>query len=179
MVAQTDFRKLLLEGRHRLSLGRVHDVIAQVQAQPRLTAKLVELLWDDDSGVVNRAAQAVELLSRQHAEIFQPWKSELIGLLTESEEKKLRWSLAAALPRLRLSPAECLRSAEILNGFLEDSSSVVKTCALQGLYNLAQQEESLQAEVGELLRIYSRSGTPAMRARSRILLKNQGQRNAL
>ena len=43
--------------------------------------------------------------------------------------------------------------------------------ALQGLVDLTRQDGSLIPEVIDLLNIHSRCGTPAMRARSRILLK--------
>lgn len=85
-------------------------------------------------------------------------------------ENKLRWSLVAMIPRLELTALECRRVAETLQSWLEDSSSIVKTCALQGLADLTRQDPSLQPMVLDLLRIHSRSGTPAMRARGRMLL---------
>jgi hypothetical protein len=58
-----------------------------------------------------------------------------------------------------------------LRTYLEDQSSIVKTAAMQGLADLTRQEASLLPEVLDTLRILARSGTPAMRARGRILLK--------
>jgi hypothetical protein len=75
------------------------------------------------------------------------------------------------VPRIPLTVAECRRVAGILESCLEDRSSIVKTCALQGLADLARQDASLLPEVIDLLRVHSRSGTPAMRARGRMLLK--------
>lgn len=75
------------------------------------------------------------------------------------------------IPRLRLTAAECARAAVVLQGWLEDSSSIVKTFAMQGLADLAGQETSMQPMVLDMLRTLSRSGAPAMRARGRILLK--------
>jgi hypothetical protein len=42
---------------------------------------------------------------------------------------------------------------------------------MQGLAGLGRQNPSLLPEVLDLLRILTRSGTPAMRARGRILLR--------
>jgi hypothetical protein len=42
---------------------------------------------------------------------------------------------------------------------------------MQGLADLTRHDPSLLPEVLDMLRILSRSGTPAMRARGRILLK--------
>jgi hypothetical protein len=53
---------------------------------------------------------------------------------------------------------------------LQDRSSIVKTCALQALAELAVDDSSIRHEVTELLRQSTRNGTPAMKARSRKLL---------
>ena len=75
------------------------------------------------------------------------------------------------LPRLELTAAECRRVAAVLKGWLGDRSSIVKTAALQGMADLTRQDPAMTTEVVDLLRLCGRSGTPAMRARSRILLK--------
>jgi hypothetical protein len=95
----------------------------------------------------------------------------LIGLLAEATENKLRWCLAPVIPRLALTVPECKRVAETLLSYLDDKSSIVKTMALQGLADLTRQDASLLPMVIDLLSIHSRSGTPAMRARGRMLLK--------
>lgn len=130
-----------------------------------------------------RAADALEKLTRCSPNAPNPvresllvlipssWKAPLIGLLAETTENKLRWCLASVVPRLALTIPECRRVAETLQSYLEDRSSIVKTCALQGLADLTRQDASLLPEVIDLLRIHSRSGTPAMRARGRTLLK--------
>jgi len=74
------------------------------------------------------------------------------------------------IPRLQLTEAEAQRVAAQLTAYLEDRSSIVKTFALQGLWDLAQQHASVRPLVLELLQSAARSGTPAMRARARKLL---------
>jgi hypothetical protein len=171
MATAESIRSMLAAGRQPLSSGRTAEVVNLVRAHPRRAAQLLECLWDQDPGVAMRAAGALEKLSRSHASIFSSWKAPLLGLLAEATENKLRWSLAAMIPRLELTALECRRVAETLQSWLEDSSSIVKTCALQGLADLTRQDSSLQPMVLDLLRIHSRSGTPAMRARGRILLR--------
>jgi type I restriction enzyme M protein len=53
---------------------------------------------------------------------------------------------------------------------VEDGSSIVKTCALQALADLAVDDSSIRPGVMEILRQSTRKGTPAMKARSRKLL---------
>lgn len=117
-----------------------------------------------------RAADAAEKVTRKARELLQPYKKELLGLMAESNEQELCWHLAAMVPRLSLTPKERQRAALLLGAYLEHRSSIVKTFALQGLAELAQQDASLRATVVETLRKAVRKGTPAMKARSRKLL---------
>jgi hypothetical protein len=171
MATSESIRSMLAAGRQRLSSGRVCEVVKLVQAHPKKASQLIECLWDEGPGVATRAAGALEKLTHSDPLLLRSWKAPLLGLLTEATEKKLRWNLALMIPRLELTSPECRRAAETLQSWLEDSSSIVKTCALQGLADLTRQDPSLQPAVLDLLRIHSRSGTAAMRARGRILLK--------
>jgi len=163
-------RTVLQAGRHRLSLGRTCEAVELVRAHPRRAGQLVECLWDDDPGVAGRAAHAIEELSQSQPALFLPWKAELLGLLSETTQNKQRWCLALCVPRLSLNETECQRATSTLETYLEDSSSIVKTCALQALADLSHQHPPLRPIVLDLLRLHGRSGTPAMRARCRILL---------
>jgi hypothetical protein len=161
---------MLLPGA-RLAKGRVPEVVELVQAQPKRMASLIECLWDDGASVANRAADALERITHGEPKLLQRWKEPLLGLLAEAAENKLRWNLALTGPRLSLTPAECRRAAQVLYGYLEDKSSIVRTAALQGMADLAQQDPASLPAVLDLLRVTGRSGSAAMRARSRILLK--------
>jgi len=175
MANQESIRSMLTVGQRPLSSGRVGEVVALIQTHPKKAAQLFECLWDEELGVVLRAVDALEKVSRERLPaldaVMDSWKAPLLGLLNEATTNKLRWHLALIVPRLTLTTAECHRAAEILQTYLEDSSSVVKTCALQGLAELTRQDSSLRPLVLDLLRILTRSGTPAMRARGRMLLK--------
>ena len=94
----------------------------------------------------------------------------MLGLLAEAKDQELRWHLAIMVPRLPLTAKERHYVASILNLYLEDRSSIVRTFALQGLADLAQDDPKLRSEVIEMLREATRKGTPAMKARSRKLL---------
>ena len=94
--------------------------------------------------------------------------------MAETTQKEVRWHLALLLPRLRLTRLECQRVSTLLQSYLEDRNSIVKTFALQGLADLSAQYPELRIEVIDLLRSLALSGTPAMRARARILLEKLG-----
>ena len=174
MPRKPDLLKLL-KGTDRRSIGRSNTVAALVLKHPESrsfgTGQLVRAMWDTDYVVRMRAADALEKASIQEPAIIFPFKSELLGLLAEATQQELRWHLALMVSRLPLSPEERRRAAQTLRRYLDDRSSIVKTCALQGITELAEQDASLRADAIDLLRAAARSGTAAMRARSRKLLK--------
>jgi hypothetical protein len=179
MTKTETIRSMLGEGRGRISVGRAEEVAALVHAHPERAPQLMECLWDSNPGVINRAAHALERITRERLPIptamANSWKTSLLGLMADARENKLRWHLALIVPRLSLTPAECSRAAATLRSWLEDqSSSIVKTMSMQGLTDLTRQSPALLPEVLDTLRILSRSGTPAMQARGRLLLKRLG-----
>jgi hypothetical protein len=175
MTTRIEIRRLLAQGRYALSAGRVKEVVPLIQAQPALAAYLVELLFEQDTGISQRAADVLERVSHKPSpalyRVLTRSKEALVGLLPEVQPKKVRWNLALTLGRLPLSVPECRRSVEVLSTWLDDPSSIVKTAALQCMADLTRRDSSLLPMVIDLLRIHSRSGTAAMRARCRILLK--------
>ena len=117
-----------------------------------------------------RAADAIEKISRQHVEELQSYVGTLPGLFEEDEQQELRWHLAVILPRLKLDASGRRRTGQALQQCLTAKSSIVKTFALQGLSDLAAQDPTLLPWVIDVLRTAERSGTPAMKARSRKLI---------
>jgi len=189
MTTRANLRALLAQGRYALSAGRVKEAVALVRAQPRLAAHLVNLLFDEDPGVRQRAADVLERVtvrvtakasvargrSAAIERILAREKDAILGLLMEvrpeTHPKKLRWNLALTVGRLPLTSADCRRAAPVLYSWLDDTSSIVKTAALQCLFDMTRFDPASVPAVIDLLRIHSRSGTAAMRARCRILLK--------
>jgi hypothetical protein len=160
----------LLKGGDRRSIGRAEQVAASVLKNPGLFRELIAGLRSEDTLVRMRAGDAAEKVSRTTPGLLQPHKDELLALLAETGEQELRWHLAAMVPRLSLNSKERQYTASLLNRYLEDRSSIVKTSALQGLADLAHSDAAIRAEAIKALRKAARTGTPAMKARSRKLL---------
>jgi hypothetical protein len=99
-------------------------------------------------------------------------------MLAEATEQELRWHLAQMVPRLRLSKQDRVRAASAFRLYLGDQSSIVKTSAMQAMADLASADDELMPEVKDLLTKLTGSGTAAMRARGRKLLR-QLRRNRL
>lgn len=159
-----------LRGGDRRSIGRSSEVAELVLNRPVLFAELIRGMYAADPLVRMRAADAAEKVSRKQPDLLKPFKGQLLRLLEEAGEQELRWHLAQMLPRLPLTSKERSRAATILRSYLQDTSSIVKTCAMQALADLAARDESLLSETKTLLQDAMRSGTAAMKARGRKLL---------
>ena len=162
----------LLEGGDRRSIGRSDHVAAMVSKNPGLFPKLIAGLWSTDPIVRMRTADAAEKVTRKNPELLSPYRTELLGLLAEANEQEVRWHLAVMVPRLPLNFKERQLAMSSLNRYMEDRSSIVKTFALQGLTDLAKDDPIIRTAVIEILRKATRNGTPAMKARSRKLLRH-------
>jgi hypothetical protein len=159
-----------LGGGDRRSIGRSDEVAALVLKQPALFGELVHALQTADPLVRMRAADAAEKASLKQPQLLRPFKAELLRFLDEAIQQELRWHLAQMVPRLPLTSKERLRAAATFRRYLEDRSSIVKTCAMQALADLAAQDQSLLPETKALLQGAMRNGTAAMKARGRKLL---------
>jgi hypothetical protein len=130
MPVRTTTRSRLTEGRHRLSIGRTAEVVDLVRANSKRAPELLECLWDEEPAVAMRAADALEKLTRHRpsdpdpgrkpllAGLQRNWKPQLIGLLAEATENKLRWCPAAMVPRLLLtllSAVELLKASATID----------------------------------------------------------------
>jgi HEAT repeat protein len=142
-----------------------------VLSDPKGLPELFECLWDEDPIVRMRAADAAEKIIVTRSALLKPHKLEFLGLLDEAGQIELRWHLALLAPRLALTGPEGVRVAAALQRYLEDRSSIVKTFALQGLADLAGQDPRLRETVRRTLEQGLRTGTAAMKARTRKLLK--------
>jgi hypothetical protein len=163
--------KELLSGGDRRSLGRSTEAQRIVLRQLRRFPELIRCMWSDDPVVRMRAADAAEKVTVERPELLHPHKQELLGLLAEAEQIELRWHLALMVQRLELTARERESAAAALQRYLEDRSSIVKTFAMQGLADLARQDPSLREAAKRIIEESLRTGTAAMKARARNLLK--------
>ncbi len=160
----------VLQGGDLRSLGEANRVAALILNQPERFAELLECLWHDDPVVRMRAADAAEKITARKPELLRPFKLELLGLARETGQQEVRWHLALILPRLPLAGREFAGAVALLTEFLNDRSAIVKTCALQGLAEMAKIKPEFREGVIAQMETAARTGSPAMKARARKLL---------
>jgi len=163
-----------LEGRYRRSIGRSNEVVADVAANPTFFRAVFSGLQSDDAVLRARAADAVEKITARHPEYLRRYKTQLIGPLARVNQKEVRWHVAQMLPRVQWNESERQRVLGILMNYLNDTSSIVKTFAMQALADLAHKNPELIPRVLTHLRELTVIGTPAMKARGRKLLAGLG-----
>ena len=125
-----------LSGGDRRSIGRSNEVVADVLADPSLFDLIFDAIASDDPLIGMRAADAVEKITARRPELLRPHKHRLLTELAFIPQQQVRWHVAQMLPRLSLSPLERRQAAEILESYLDDESSIVRTCAMEALADL-------------------------------------------
>jgi len=160
-----------LRGADRRSIGQSNQIVATILRRPELFPQLMRGLWNADPLIRMRAADAAEKVSLRRPDLLQPFKAKLLRLLDEATQQELRWHLAQMVPRLALSKKDRMRAAASLRCHFEDKSSIVRTSAMQALTDLANADAKLVPELRDLLITLTESGTAAMRARGRKLLR--------
>jgi hypothetical protein len=160
-----------LSGGDRRSIGSSNAVVAEVLAEPGLFSVLFEGLLNADPLIRMRCADAVEKITVLHPEYLQPFKPRLLDQVAAIDQQEVRWHAAQMIPRLTLTQEERSRAVSILDGYLSDKSSIVKTFAMQALADLAAQDDSLREKILPKLEALTRQGSPAMQSRGRKLLE--------
>lgn len=160
----------MLKGSDRRSIGKSNEVVAKVLKEPQLFDTLYSGMFTDDPVIRMRSADAAEKVTAVHPEYLAPYKNSLLKSLAKVEQAEMRWHVALMLARLPLSLLEQTAVFNLLTGYMNDRSSIVKTFAMQALYDLSERYEVLRpgalAYIKELIVI----GTPAMKVRGKKLL---------
>ena len=159
-----------LAGGDRRSIGQADEVVADVLADLSLFGVVWQGMLGDDPVVRMRAADVCEKISASVPECLAPFKVDLLGRVAAVDQQEVRWHVAQMLPRLDLDQVERARAVEILVGYLEDRSKIVKTFSMQALADLALADPSLIPRVVALIGDLTATGSSAMRSRGRKLL---------
>jgi HEAT repeat protein len=159
-----------LTGGDRRSIGRSPEVVEHILADPALFDPVFEAIGDDDPLVRMRAADAIEKVSARRPELLKPYGRRLLDL-GQIDQQEVRWHVAQMLPRVPLTAPQRRRAVALLDSYLDDDSAIVRTWALDALARVGADDPDLRRRVLPLVRSATETGTPAMRARGRKLLR--------
>jgi len=128
-------------------------------------------LSPEDAMVRMRAGDALEKICLTNPEYLEPHRSFLLGLAAATEQPSLRWHLAQMIPRLPLETRERRSMVSVFKRYLDDSSAIVKTSAMQAITEFAVVDPALRRTVIPLLRALVATGSASMRVRGGRLLE--------
>ncbi|MFN7936694.1 MAG: hypothetical protein U0R19_25455 [Bryobacteraceae bacterium] len=159
-----------LRGGTRQTLGNSKAVARLVLAHPELLPELLEAFESQDRVLISRAVDALEIVASSQPSLIYPYKRLVLDLLARFEYWEVREHVCLMLPLLPLNAEERREAFDMVRQWLSSRSSIVRTFSLQTMYDLAQADPSLLDEATLHLEHALSNGTPAMRARARILL---------
>ena len=159
-----------LGGGDRRSIGESDEIAREISSDPKMFAQVFEAIFSSDPAVRMRAADAVEKATRQRPDFLQPYKRKVLQKAAVIDQQEVQWHVALMLPRLQLTAREKDLAVSILLDYLESKSSILRTFAMQGLADLAEQDAQLRGRVIPILEALTANGSPAMRSRGRRLL---------
>lgn len=154
------------------SIGKVKEVVENILQDNALFEAVFNAISNEDAGVRMRASDAIEKVSRVCPQNLQPFKHELIHVISKIEQQEVRWHVAQMLPRLALEGNEIAQVVDLLTSWADNSkSNIVKVNSLQSLADLAETyveyNPFVKTKIEELMVI----GSAAIRSRGKKLLK--------
>lgn len=162
--------KLLSYGDLRTA-GNSEKVLELVFNDPELFDSVVNSIFSDNPATRMRASDAVEKISIDHPEWLKPYKKLFLTKIAEIKQKEVKWHVAQILPRFTLTPKEREKVYNIMLVYLDDSSQIVKTFAMQALTDIALQDTNYIDRVRSIVLNLMKNGAPSQQSRGRKLLK--------
>ncbi|MEM9194042.1 MAG: hypothetical protein AAGF12_33010 [Myxococcota bacterium] len=166
----TKLSTALAEGERR-SVGRADEAAVLVRREPRRVEELLGCLAEgEDPALRAHAAHALMQVGRDAPEVLHPFADRLIHEVGADPQWELREQFSKVAVRLELSKRQAKAVAELFQDYLSDRHSIVRTCALQGLFDLSSDGRYPAASVRRMLQHAEETGSKAMAARARRLL---------
>ncbi len=159
-----------LTGGERRSIGEAIDVANEVITRPVILPEIMDGLRSPDPILRSRSAQVVATVGRKSPGLLNAFKFEIMNEFAVIDQWEVREQMSKTIPQLDLNQNEVEEANLIFESYLRDKSSIVRTCAIQGLFDLLKFAPDNRAGPKARLEDIQFSGSAAMRARSRILL---------
>lgn len=161
-----------LTGGDLRSIGRSDEVVAELINNPALFGKVFKGMKSGNPLIRMRAADVIEKVAKVHPEYLMPYKIELINEVTKIDQQEVRWHVALMFTYLELTEAEKAVVLEILLSWLEKSKSrIVKVNCLEALVHIAGKDEKYRHKIAGILEEVIATGSPAMVARAKKLIR--------
>lgn len=169
-MTSQNIERLLREGDKR-TVGNVALVVEKAGNDTESFAAIFDLIFHEESAIQMRAADTLVKIAQQYPEMLQPYKERILNELTLLNHQEVNWHTAQMLGILKLTKKESEKAIGVLKRFLQHKSSILRTFVLQAMCDIAQKHPLYKEETISIITKATESGTPAMKARGRMLLK--------
>lgn len=160
-----------LRGGDLRSIGLSNEVAEDIEKNASLFETVFRGLYDSDPLIRMRSADVIEKVAQNKPELLLNHTSEVISILTTAEQQEVCWHMAQIAPRLAYSQNEENEIIKALKRYLTHKSKIVRVSAMESLANIAERNRSILNEVIEIIKVQKATGSPAIQARGRKLLK--------
>lgn len=160
-----------LKGGDLRSIGRADEVVSDIQKNQSLFKEVFKGLYHDDPVVKMRSADVVEKITREYPGLLSGFEEPIINDLSQIDQQEVCWHIALLLPRLFYTEKQEKEILEILKRYLSHKSKIVNVNAMEALTILAIKNKLIKRNVEGIIRSKVESGSPAIQARGRKLLK--------
>ncbi len=92
-----------LTGGDLRSIGRSDEVVAEVLAEPSLFGDLFSGVTADDPVVRMRAADAVEKITLERAELLEPYRQVILNEIAKISQQEVRWHVCKIIQRISIT----------------------------------------------------------------------------
>ncbi len=165
-----------LRGGDLRSIGCANEVAHEVEKNSALFGAVFSGLYDSDPVVRMRSADVIEKVTKSKPELLSGYTSQVMSILASAEQQEICWHMAQVSPRLECTESEETELIESLKKLLLHKSKIVRVSAMDSLAILAERNSSILNEVIEIIKVLKETGSPAVQARGRKLLKRLGDK---
>jgi hypothetical protein len=159
----------LLSGGDLRSIGGAAAAMQDLLEGLRSPEEFVRLIEDGTPVVRMRAADALEKATRSSPQLVSGAADWLLGLLSSTQSKEVRWHLLQMAPRINWQRTRHAALLSAVERAFSDESAIVQASALQALAELASQSAAFEDALRRRLPWAAESALPSLRARARKL----------
>lgn len=171
MTKQIDYILNAFSGGDMRSPKGAKEVCDYLIYHPNETKVLIEILNWQDALLKMRAADCLELLSRENITQVQAFKSQILEIAKNEDQQEVCWHMAQIIPRLDLEIEEINQMIMVFENYLAHKSKIVVTFAMSALYELSAKNPALRAKLPSIIENLMKNGSGAIKARGKKILK--------
>ena len=134
-------------------------------------ADRIGVLQSGDSKDAECASRNLRRLADRDPNSLAGFRKDILKLAMTAGDLRVRWNLIIILGKLPCTPSQRAATVDWLFERLRDSSPLTRTFALQALMDLGKSDPALRLRAIPIAHEFAETGSAAMRARARKLLK--------